>query len=270
MDHALRVLSALVTHLTSFARSHDPPLPNLVGIELLNEPVPSGHDDALKAWYTHAFRALRSVLGVTWASPAQPPNSAAQRASAADHLRTVVVGGVQQVRGRWIGGGDDGGSEVVRRRLRTHGRGELVCSFVNRSRGLAGRAGGAKDQRIVGRGHRPCGRENKGGQRTDANGAGGRRGREEVHTWTIHLRPLCFDPLHFASVTIPLSLPVAFALTLAVDDAALPVSLPIPVTLPLAIAVTTVERIGVSASSTRTGANAETYRTGVRCQTQRA
>ncbi|OSD05049.1 glycoside hydrolase family 5 protein [Trametes coccinea BRFM310] len=61
MDHALRVLSALVTHLTAFTRSHDPPLPNLVGIELLNEPAPNGHDDALKRWYKETFRVLRSI-----------------------------------------------------------------------------------------------------------------------------------------------------------------------------------------------------------------
>ncbi|CDO71033.1 Glycoside Hydrolase Family 5 protein [Trametes cinnabarina] len=61
MDHALRVLSALTTHLTAFARSHDPPLPNLVGIELLNEPQPGGHDDELKRWYADAFRALRAI-----------------------------------------------------------------------------------------------------------------------------------------------------------------------------------------------------------------
>ncbi|KAI8974824.1 glycoside hydrolase superfamily [Trametes punicea] len=61
MAHTVRVLSTLVTHLTAFARSHDPPLPNLVGIELLNEPQPGAQNDALKEWYRGAFRALRAV-----------------------------------------------------------------------------------------------------------------------------------------------------------------------------------------------------------------
>ncbi|KAI0628657.1 glycoside hydrolase [Trametes polyzona] len=64
MAHALRVLASLATHLTSFTRSHDPPLPNLVGIELLNEPQPSSAPHgahALKAWYRDAFRAIRQA-----------------------------------------------------------------------------------------------------------------------------------------------------------------------------------------------------------------
>ncbi|KAI0367432.1 glycoside hydrolase [Pilatotrama ljubarskyi] len=61
MAHTIHVLSALVAHLTRFARSHDPPLPNLVGIELLNEPQPGAADEALKRWYRDAFRAIRAI-----------------------------------------------------------------------------------------------------------------------------------------------------------------------------------------------------------------
>lgn len=58
MSHTIHVLSALLWHLTAFARSHNPPLPNLVGIELLNEPH---HHETLQTWYLDAFRALRAV-----------------------------------------------------------------------------------------------------------------------------------------------------------------------------------------------------------------
>ncbi|KAI0353871.1 glycoside hydrolase [Trametes cingulata] len=61
MAHTIQILSAFATHLTRFARSHDPPLPNLVGIELLNEPAPGSANEALKKWYRDAFRALRAI-----------------------------------------------------------------------------------------------------------------------------------------------------------------------------------------------------------------
>lgn len=61
MTHTTHILSTFVAHITSFARSQDPPLPNLIGIELLNEPQPGPHNDALKRWYLDAFRAIRSI-----------------------------------------------------------------------------------------------------------------------------------------------------------------------------------------------------------------
>ncbi|RPD60333.1 glycoside hydrolase [Lentinus tigrinus ALCF2SS1-7] len=61
MSHTIHCLAALVTHITEFARSREPPLPNLVGIELLNEPQPGPHNDALKKWYMDAFRAIRAI-----------------------------------------------------------------------------------------------------------------------------------------------------------------------------------------------------------------
>ncbi|KAI0765919.1 glycoside hydrolase [Trametes elegans] len=61
MAHTIQILTALAAHLTAFVRSHDPPLPNLVGIELLNEPQPGGASESLKRWYRDAFRALRRI-----------------------------------------------------------------------------------------------------------------------------------------------------------------------------------------------------------------
>ena len=61
MTQATRVLTTLASHLLTFARTHDPPLPNLVGFELLNEPAPGTHAEALKAWYLDASRASRAL-----------------------------------------------------------------------------------------------------------------------------------------------------------------------------------------------------------------
>ncbi|RDX42924.1 glycoside hydrolase [Lentinus brumalis] len=61
MTHAIHCLSAFVAHMTEFARTHNPPLPNLVGVELLNEPQPVSHNDALQKWYRDAFQALRAI-----------------------------------------------------------------------------------------------------------------------------------------------------------------------------------------------------------------
>lgn len=61
MPHTIRVLSVLLSQLTAFTRSHDPPLPNVVGIELLNEPQPGPHNASLEGWYLDAFHALRSI-----------------------------------------------------------------------------------------------------------------------------------------------------------------------------------------------------------------
>ncbi|KAH9926847.1 glycoside hydrolase superfamily [Amylocystis lapponica] len=61
MQHTTHVLATLLSHLSDFARAHDPPLHNLVGIELLNEPAPGPHGPALEQWYRDTFRALRAV-----------------------------------------------------------------------------------------------------------------------------------------------------------------------------------------------------------------
>lgn len=71
--NTLRALVALLTALTSFCRTHSPPLPNVVGLELLNEPAPDGQHAVLEAFYADAARALRAldpgvplVLGDCW------------------------------------------------------------------------------------------------------------------------------------------------------------------------------------------------------------
>ncbi|EMD32256.1 glycoside hydrolase family 5 protein [Gelatoporia subvermispora B] len=61
MKHTIHVLSALLSHLTAFANSYTPPLPNLVGIELLNEPQPGAQSAALEKWYLDVFHALRAI-----------------------------------------------------------------------------------------------------------------------------------------------------------------------------------------------------------------
>ncbi|RDB15978.1 Glucan 1,3-beta-glucosidase 3 [Hypsizygus marmoreus] len=58
--HTIDVLCILLRHLQSHANSHSPPLHNLVGIELLNEPHPSSDSD-LQHWYAAAIKELRSV-----------------------------------------------------------------------------------------------------------------------------------------------------------------------------------------------------------------
>ena len=58
MTHTIRVLTALITHLTAFCQSFDPPLPNLLGIELLNEPQ---QDPSLEQWYREAIHSIRQI-----------------------------------------------------------------------------------------------------------------------------------------------------------------------------------------------------------------
>lgn len=58
MAHTIRVLATLITHLTAFCNSYDPPLPNLLGVELLNEPQ---QDASLQGWYKDAIQAVRSI-----------------------------------------------------------------------------------------------------------------------------------------------------------------------------------------------------------------
>ena len=50
-----------LTHITTFLNSFNPPLPNFVGIELLNEPAPGHHTPELKRWYSDAIRSLRTI-----------------------------------------------------------------------------------------------------------------------------------------------------------------------------------------------------------------
>ena len=73
MRHTIHVLTVLLTHIIKFINSFDPPLPNIVGIELLNEPAPGHHTAALKRWYSDAIRSLRGidarvpiVIGDSW------------------------------------------------------------------------------------------------------------------------------------------------------------------------------------------------------------
>jgi glucan 1,3-beta-glucosidase len=58
MSHTIRVLVTLITHLTAFCRSYDPPLSNVLGIELLNEPK---QDHLLEKWYKDAIYSLRRI-----------------------------------------------------------------------------------------------------------------------------------------------------------------------------------------------------------------
>ena len=73
MRHTVHVLTVVLSHITKFINSFNPPLPNVVGIELLNEPAPAHHTVALKQWYSDAIRSLRVidadvpiVIGDSW------------------------------------------------------------------------------------------------------------------------------------------------------------------------------------------------------------
>lgn len=62
MRHTTHVLTVILTHITKFINSFSPPLPNFVGIELLNEPAPGHHHTAaLKHWYSDTIRSLRTI-----------------------------------------------------------------------------------------------------------------------------------------------------------------------------------------------------------------
>lgn len=61
MRHTIHVLSVALTHIIKFINSFNPPLPNFVGIELLNEPAPGHHTVELKRWYSDAIRSLRTI-----------------------------------------------------------------------------------------------------------------------------------------------------------------------------------------------------------------
>ena len=60
--HTTQILCSLAANLARFANSHSPPLPNVIGIELLNEPRPTS-DDELKKWYTATIKELRHIDG---------------------------------------------------------------------------------------------------------------------------------------------------------------------------------------------------------------
>jgi len=64
LERTTRVLTVLLSHLLTFTRTHDPPLPNLVGLELVNEPNPPVADHRfLQDWYWHTVKALRALGG---------------------------------------------------------------------------------------------------------------------------------------------------------------------------------------------------------------
>ncbi|GJE85411.1 glycoside hydrolase family 5 protein [Phanerochaete sordida] len=58
MQHTIYVLTVLAGQLSNSGRPADSAVPNVLGIELLNEPQ---HDPSLERWYLDAIRAVRSV-----------------------------------------------------------------------------------------------------------------------------------------------------------------------------------------------------------------
>ncbi|KAG6888935.1 hypothetical protein C0992_007048 [Termitomyces sp. T32_za158] len=71
-DHTTEILCTLVKALKAHADSFQPPLVNLIGIELLNEPDPPS-DPNLQDWYMSTIKALRQIdnhiplyLGECW------------------------------------------------------------------------------------------------------------------------------------------------------------------------------------------------------------
>lgn len=61
MKHTTQTLITLLEQLTRFAQSHNPPLSNLVGIELINEPASDHNHSMLEGWYTETSVALRRI-----------------------------------------------------------------------------------------------------------------------------------------------------------------------------------------------------------------
>ncbi|KIM35755.1 glycoside hydrolase family 5 protein [Hebeloma cylindrosporum] len=59
-SHTIHVLRCLLTQVHKFCKSHDPPLVNVVGIELLNEPSPPS-DKVLQTWYKSAISDLHAI-----------------------------------------------------------------------------------------------------------------------------------------------------------------------------------------------------------------
>ena len=60
LELTLRVLRTLLLAVRSLRLEHDPPISNIIGIELLNEPKPSSHS-TLKDWYGKAINELRAI-----------------------------------------------------------------------------------------------------------------------------------------------------------------------------------------------------------------
>ncbi|KAG8217035.1 glycoside hydrolase family 5 protein [Butyriboletus roseoflavus] len=60
LELTVRVLRTLLSAVRSLRSEHDPPIRNIIGIELLNEPKPSSHS-TLKDWYRKAIKELRAV-----------------------------------------------------------------------------------------------------------------------------------------------------------------------------------------------------------------
>ncbi|VDB84757.1 unnamed protein product [Peniophora sp. CBMAI 1063] len=59
-----RILIAMVKHLLVFTRTHNPPLPNLIGLELVNEANPPRPDHTfLHDWYRRTIKELRALDG---------------------------------------------------------------------------------------------------------------------------------------------------------------------------------------------------------------
>ncbi|KAI0058194.1 glycoside hydrolase [Artomyces pyxidatus] len=60
--HTTLILTSLLTQLDKYARNHTFPLPNIVGIELVNEPNPPNNDHAaLQQWYKTTIEAMRRI-----------------------------------------------------------------------------------------------------------------------------------------------------------------------------------------------------------------
>ncbi|EGO04135.1 glycoside hydrolase family 5 protein [Serpula lacrymans var. lacrymans S7.3] len=60
LQHGIRVLRILIRNLLTYCQSHSPPLYNVVGVELLNEPQPPSHKN-LQRWYIDVIRELRAI-----------------------------------------------------------------------------------------------------------------------------------------------------------------------------------------------------------------
>lgn len=60
LDLTVRALRTLLSAVRSLRSEHNPPISNIIGIELLNEPKPSSHS-TLKDWYGKAIKQLRAV-----------------------------------------------------------------------------------------------------------------------------------------------------------------------------------------------------------------
>lgn len=60
LELTVRVLRTLLSAVQSLRSEHDPPINNIIGIELLNEPKPPSHS-TLKDWYGKTIKQLRAI-----------------------------------------------------------------------------------------------------------------------------------------------------------------------------------------------------------------